>query len=65
MREKHCLSIFDLTGKEKYRKAIDLVLQSGCTDAAHERGELLAQKYLSGSGLAGRAVYVSAVLYGI
>ena len=62
---KTLFELFDLTGKEKYRKAIDLVYSQVAADAAYKRRKLLAQKYLSESGLAGRAVYVSAVLYGI
>lgn len=62
---KTLFELFDLTGKEKYRKAIDLVYSQVAADATYKRRKLLAQKYLSQSGLAGWAVYVSAVLYGI
>ena len=77
--------LYDLTGKEKYRKAIDVIYEdrAGCYRGGrvgrgrgarlphsgglppHRHRELLAQGHLSGSGLAGRALYGTALLYGI
>ena len=57
--------LYDLTGQEKYRKAIDLVYSQIEQMPRTGEGNFWHKNIYHESGLAGRTVYVSAVLYGV
>ena len=67
---KTLFALYALNGKEKYRKAIDLIYsqvetQPAAHPAPHQGGQLLAQEDLPQSGMAGRHVYGTALLHGV
>ena len=61
---KNLFTLYDLTGKENMLKRLKKYI-SRFGNAAYKGREFLAQNDLSSSGLAGRFIYGSALLYGI
>ena len=62
---KTLFDLYKLTGKEKYRKAIDTVYSQLAEQPPNLNRKFLAQKDLPQSDLAGRPVYGPALLYAV
>ena len=61
---KNLFTLYDLTGDQRYRDAIETIRPAG-DPAPHEGGQLLAQEDLSQPGLAGRHLHGPALLHGV
>ena len=62
---KTLFELYDLTGKEKYRRAIDLIYSQVQRMPRTAEGNFWHKKYLPQSGMAGWHVYGATVLHGI